>query len=280
MSCIVRIVSAFLVLAMAGFLFTRAGTLAQFRTPVGDIDVELFDADKPATVQNFLRYVRSGAYTNMLFHRWVPRFVVQGGGFRVATQSGGNVIDAISTFGTITNEYATGRKFSNVYGTLAMARVGGQTNSASSQWFFNLANNAPLDSVDGGFTVFGRVVRGTNTLNRFNNTAVSNGIYRLQLEKPLDELPVLSTNPTYNDLLYVDISLLNIRVASIGRGRREISWMSVSNKPNHVEFTTAFPAVWLALASTNGNGQTMKFVDSENTGPSRFYRVRIDYGGL
>jgi cyclophilin family peptidyl-prolyl cis-trans isomerase len=255
-----------------------AGTLAQFRTPIGDLEVELFDADKPITVQNFLRYVTSGAYSNMFMHRWVPGFVVQGGGFQVIKHSGTNVIDSIPIFGTITNEYGVGRKFSNVYGTLAMARVGGLTNSASSQWFFNLATNTPLDSVDGGFSVFGRVLRGTNILNRFNNTSVSNSIYRLQLGGALNELPVLKgVQPGYQDLVYVDVSLLNVHVVSNGRGGRNISWTTVSNVPNHLEFTTNFPPAWKILTSTNGTGKTMTVTDSAGGAPARFYRVRVDY---
>src|SRR5688500_13831307 len=60
----------------------------------------------------------------------------------------------------LVSEYAVGSPRSNVYGTIAMARLPGVTNSASSEWFFNLGNNSFLDGVDGGFTVFGRVVRG------------------------------------------------------------------------------------------------------------------------
>src|SRR5438046_2421071 len=57
-----------------------AGTLAQFRTVFGDMEVELYGQDKPATVGNFIRYVRGGLYTNMFCHRYVPGFVIQGGG--------------------------------------------------------------------------------------------------------------------------------------------------------------------------------------------------------
>src|SRR5437867_6753243 len=61
-----------------------AGTLAQFRTQFGDIDVELYDQDKPVTVKNFIRYAESGAYANEFFHRCIPNFVVQGGGFTIS----------------------------------------------------------------------------------------------------------------------------------------------------------------------------------------------------
>src|SRR5947208_8271514 len=139
-----------------------AGILAQFRTVFGDIEVELLDQDKPVTVRNFIRYVQSGLFRDAIIHRCIPTFVIQGGGFFVGNRNTTNAILApIPTFGTITNEFAVGRFFSNVYGTIAMAKAGGDPNSASSQWFFNLANNAAnLDTQNGGFTVFGRVVRG------------------------------------------------------------------------------------------------------------------------
>src|SRR5690242_14514375 len=96
-----------------------AGTLAIFRTPWGDIAVELFDADKPVTVQNFIRYVETGAYTNHFMHRWVPGFVIQGGGFFVDQRGATNAtLKPVPIFGTITNEYNVGRVFSNVYGTI------------------------------------------------------------------------------------------------------------------------------------------------------------------
>src|SRR5439155_6233770 len=75
----------------------------------------------------------------------------------------------IQTFPPITNEFNSGRRLSNVYGTIAMAKRPDDPNSATSEWFFNLADNSTnLDSQNGGFTVFGRVVGGTNLLNFFN----------------------------------------------------------------------------------------------------------------
>jgi cyclophilin family peptidyl-prolyl cis-trans isomerase len=265
-------------LLMTSLSPVRAGTLAQFRTPLGDIEVELFDTEKPVTVQNFLRYVTNGLYSKMFIHRWSPGFVIQGGGYYAAKQAGDDVIVSVPVFERITNEYSVGRRFSNTYGTIAMARVGGQTNSATSQWFFNLADNVRLDSDDGGFTVFGKVLRGTNVLNRFNSTSRSNGLYQLQLDPPLSELPVLSaTNATFQDLLYVDISLLNLKIAPNGNGGRELAWMSVSNKLNHLEFTTNFPPAWRILLSTNGTGGNLRVTDSSPDSQRRFYRVRVDY---
>src|SRR6266850_7795650 len=83
----------------------HAGTLAQFRTAFGDLEVELYDQDKPVTVQNFIRYIGSGAYQNEFSHRLVPGFVVQGGGFTVVDRGTTNSgIARITTASAITNE--------------------------------------------------------------------------------------------------------------------------------------------------------------------------------
>lgn len=261
-----------------------AGTLVQFRTLLGDIEVELLDQDKPVTVQNFLRYVNSGAYAtnNVFFHRCVPKFIVQGGGFGVRRPDSPQQFLApfsIPPFATITNEFLVGPKVSNAYGTIAMAKLGGAPNSASSQWFFNLANNAAnLDAQNGGFTVFGRVVRGTNVLELFNTPDTFGQI--MDLGAPYDSLPVTYSGPvwpTYLDLLYVDISVLNVRVTRTAAGDRDIRWKSVNGRPNVVEYTTVFPPVWQTLSRVAGDGQDQKVTDTAASGKARFYRVRIEY---
>jgi len=284
--------SAFLLLVfLAATSLAFAGTLARFRTPFGDIDVELYDQDKRVTVQNFIRYVQSGAYTNMFLHRCIPGFIVQGGGFITTNQSATNLFtafDYVPNFGSISNEFNIGTRMSNIYGTIAMAKAGGDPNSASSQWFFNLGDNsANLDNQNGGFTVFGRLVRGTNVLNIFNAISQANGIVDLRkfygtndYTSLFSDLPVRYSGdfrPHFNDLIYVDLSLLNVQVRPVGNGSREISWNSVSNKLNSVEFTADFPAVWKSLTATNGTGAPFKFIDSSVTNAQRFYRVRVDY---
>src|SRR5436190_7603734 len=278
----------FRLLAVYGILLflsvCRGGTLAQFRTTIGDFDVELFDADKPVTVANFIRYVRSGLYTNMIMHRVETNFVIQGGGWYVANRNtSSNGLARIPVFSSITNEFKVGKFYSNLYGTIAMAK-GSDPNSATSQFFFNLANNSgSLDNTNnsGGFTVFGRVVGGTNILNRFKIGPTNTVVKQFNFGGPLSELPVLySANPagiTYNDLIYVDIALLNVQVALKTNGTREVSWNSASNRVNCLEYTTNFPANWQLLLSTNGNGSVIKFSDGATTNRSRFYRVRVAY---
>jgi peptidyl-prolyl cis-trans isomerase A (cyclophilin A) len=119
---------------------------------MGNFQVNLYDNSTPATVTNFLTYVNNGDYTSSVMHRSVAGFVVQGGGF-VYNQV--LPLDVVPERPAVVNEPV----FSNVRGSIAMAKLGGDPNSATSQWFFNLSNNAAnLDGQNGGFTVFGEVV--------------------------------------------------------------------------------------------------------------------------
>ena len=269
-------------LLLLGLAPSKGGTLAQFRTVFGDIEVELYDQDKPVTVQNFIRYVQTGKYENGFAHRLVPRFVLQGGGYTVTDRGTTNAaIVAAATYPPITNEFGIGRRFGNVYGTVAMAKLGGNTNSASSQWYFNLANNSFLDAPDTNdfFVVFGHVVNGTNVLNIFNNFQYWNGTQSSNLvynwEAPFSTLPLLYPSLVDTNFVFLDISLLQVAAKPVPGGQ-EISWNSAAGLTNIVEFTTNLPPAWTTLVRTNGSGARMAIVDS-TTGPSRFYRVRVVY---
>lgn len=126
------------------------GQVAQFDTVLGRFNVELLANDAPRTVANFLSYITAGRYQNTFIHRAVTGFVIQGGGYTATVP-----YSHIPTFAAVQNEF----KLANVRGTLAMAKVGGDPNSATSEWFVNLADNrANLDNQNGGFTVFARVL--------------------------------------------------------------------------------------------------------------------------
>ena len=102
---------------------------------LGVVDVELFDQEKPETVRNFLLYVRSGAYSNSFMHRCIPGFIVQGGGFAVtnlASSSKFTTFLEVTNYGRLTNEFLVGARKSNTYGTIAMAKVANDPNSATS----------------------------------------------------------------------------------------------------------------------------------------------------
>lgn len=273
-----------------------AGTLAQFRTVFGEIDVELYDSQKPVTVRNFKALVESGAFVNTFFHRVVPGFVAQGGGYYVANPESTNLfsppwslLGTVPSFGDITNEFGVGPKFSNTNGTIAMAKLGGNPNSASTEWFFNLGDNSTnLDNQNGGFTVFGHVLGGTNAvLQIFNSISIFEGLQPMQFWYPDDslatnvftDLPVQYLGiapPRYVDLVYVDITLLGVQVSSTGTQRR-ISWNSVANRTNFVEYTTVMPPSWKPLVTTNGTGARFTATDPTPTNAFRFYRVRVGY---
>jgi len=126
-------------------------TVVRFDTTLGTFDVQLSDTATPLTVQNFLKYVNDGDYVNSFFHRLADGFVLQGGGF---TYDGGPIV-GIPTDPPVQNEF----NVSNTYGTIAMAKTGLGPDTATNQFFFNLADNsANLDNQNGGFTVFGEVV--------------------------------------------------------------------------------------------------------------------------
>lgn len=144
LSAIVLGISATLGLSAFG------GTLVRLESNLGEFEIELLDTNTPVTAANFLRYVNSGRYQGTIVHRGVPGFVIQAGGFTLR----GNTLAEIPTFAAITNEPGV----SNLRGTVAMAKLGGNPHSATSQWFINLSNNsANLDAQNGGFTVFARV---------------------------------------------------------------------------------------------------------------------------
>lgn len=146
-----------IVLALATSLLLAAQSVAattvKVITSLGDFSIELFDDVTPVTVANFLGYVNSGRFNGALIHRSVPNFVVQGGSFTFSSTSG--TLNPITTDAAIQNEF----NISNTRGTVAMAKLPGDPNSATSSWFVNLNDNsANLDAQNGGFTAFGRVI--------------------------------------------------------------------------------------------------------------------------
>ncbi|ATG79829.1 MULTISPECIES: peptidylprolyl isomerase [unclassified Pseudoalteromonas] len=134
---------------LAAASFTSTATIVEMNTSQGVIEINLFDQQTPKTVENFLSYVQDDSYNETVIHRSVSNFVIQGGGFTFSDS-----LDAITTKPTVINEPV----FSNVKGTIAMAKLSGDANSATSQWFFNITDNsAALDTQNGGFTVFGQI---------------------------------------------------------------------------------------------------------------------------
>ncbi len=130
-------------------------TIVEFQTSHGNFQVSLHDKTTPKTVTNFLNYVKSERYNQTLFHRSIPNFVLQGGGFYF---DGTADFKGIETDDSVKNEPV----YSNVRATIAMAKIGGLPDSATSQWFINVKDNSQgsngLDLQNEGFTVFGEVI--------------------------------------------------------------------------------------------------------------------------
>lgn len=135
-------------------------------TSMGDIKVELFEKESPITVKNFLRYVEDGFYAGTIFHRVIPGFMVQGGGFDADMKQK-------STHEPIKNEAEN--RLENKRGTLAMARTQ-VVDSATSQFFINLVDNGFLnhtrpDPRGFGYCVFGRVIEGMDVVDQIAGVA-------------------------------------------------------------------------------------------------------------
>lgn len=132
--------------------------MIRFETTLGNFTIELFEKEAPLTVANFLKYIDDGFFDGTIFHRIVPGFVIQGGGF---TED----MSQKKTRAPIKNEADNGLK--NERGSLSMARTN-DINSATSQFFVNLKDNEFLDHQRGnfGYAVFARVTEGLDVVDR------------------------------------------------------------------------------------------------------------------
>ena len=138
-----------------------AETKALIKTNLGDITIELYPQQAPLSVANFISYVESDFYSGIIFHRVIPGFMVQTGGFKTN-------MDKLITGKPIINEANNG--LSNERGTLALARTN-NPNSATSQFFINLTDNNFLNRSgsqpsQAGYAVFGRVTKGMDVVDK------------------------------------------------------------------------------------------------------------------
>jgi peptidyl-prolyl cis-trans isomerase A (cyclophilin A) len=230
--------------AMAALFAPAANaTIVQFQTVLGPFEVNLYDQNTPATVANFLNYVNTGAYNNTVVHRLEKGFVAQGGGFNYQGTLGN-----VAANPAVVNE----PKYSNVRGTIAMAKLGGNVNSATNQWFINLGNNsANLDVQNGGFTVFGQVIgNGMDVLDAIN------ALPKFAFASPFDSIPLRDyTTQNFNDNVTVTdrhLVLVTSIVVIDGAADTAANLTPVAN--TLINQTTTTPP---ATSSSGGGGGAM-----------------------
>jgi peptidyl-prolyl cis-trans isomerase A (cyclophilin A) len=139
----------------------KKNPVVTMETSLGNVKIELFEKEAPISVKNFLDYTKSGFFSGTIFHRVIANFMIQGGGFTTDLKQK-------STKAPIKNEAENGLK--NQRGTLAMARTG-VVDSATAQFFINVANNDFLNQRDKtqqgfGYAVFGKVIEGMDVVDK------------------------------------------------------------------------------------------------------------------
>ena len=160
-----KLMTALVGLTLSGAVLAAAPQV-ELKTTMGDIVLELDHDKAPKSVDNFLAYVKSGYYKNTIFHRVIDGFMIQGGGYD-------EKLKGKPTNKPIPLEASNG--LHNVKYSLAMARMG-EPNSATSQWFINVEDNAGLDAPgpdgSGGYAVFGHVIKGQETVDKIKAVLV------------------------------------------------------------------------------------------------------------
>ena len=168
-----------------------AGPKVLIKTNQGDITIELNEEKAPESVKNFLGYVNDGFFNGTVFHRIIPGFMIQGGGFELKKDGS---IEQKPTKASIQNECKNGLK--NTRGTVAMARTP-DPHSATAQFFINHGDNDNLDYVSGGdwaYAVFGEVVAGLDVVDKIAKLPTTTKVLKARAgdstrEAEMDDVP-------------------------------------------------------------------------------------------
>jgi cyclophilin family peptidyl-prolyl cis-trans isomerase len=254
--------------------------LVMVNSSLGNFYIQLFPTNAPITVVNFLSYINAGAYQNTVVHRSVPGFIIQTGGYTLDSS-----LSAVSTFPAITNEFG----LSNLQGTVAMALVGTNPDSATSQWFINLTNNSSiLDASNTAgnppFTVFGQVIgNGMKVVNAIaalptysdlinsTNYELNNSIF--SQSSPFYTMPLSGVTTNQTGLYYANVvSITNVvtlpycvTCSDTTSFSTEIQGDNVIIKP--LVRNTVPATVTLSASDTNGNTVATSFQVSQEKLP-------------
>jgi cyclophilin family peptidyl-prolyl cis-trans isomerase len=183
------LILCFVVFAMVTGTARAANPVVVMETNMGTIKIELFADKAPITVKNFLQYAEDKHFDGTVFHRVIPTFMIQGGGFEPGMKEK-------KTRDPIKNEASNG--LSNLKYTIAMARVGEDVgdvkaaDSATSQFFINVKDNAGLDktATEDGYCVFGRVIEGTDVVDKIKG--VKTGTVKGHKDVPTEDVVIKS----------------------------------------------------------------------------------------
>lgn len=251
-------------------IFTRLPVteeIVRFTSISGNIDVRLFRSDAPLSVANFLNYANRGVYDTTFIHRSVDNFVIQGGGFTANSN-----FSAIPTDPPVQNEFLR----SNTRGTLAYAKFGSDPNSATSQWFFNTANNGPnLDNQNGGFTVFAEIIN-------------SSGLSVMDALAAFQMVDASATDGAFNEIPVVDVAAFNARgslaVSDLVSFSRVALLLDISGEPaqqppleGRVDIASNNGNVIVRLFDMNGSGllNATQFVDVRFGSGNSINQIRL-----
>lgn len=213
------------------------GKIYQFESNLGSFNAVLLESDAPKTVANFLNYLNNGSYSNLIVHRSVPDFVIQTGGFTLK----GTEVATVTAGDAIVNEY----KISNTRGTLAMAKTSSGPDTATCQWFINLADNSTnLDNQNGGFTVFGRVLG--------NGMVVADAIAALDIYNASATI-----GSDFSALPVTDLPVVPSHLVVISSIKEASIYPDSDSTPSIVKFSAASSNTAAVSTSVSGNQLTI-----------------------